>query len=200
MKHGNHVLQRKYHAHIHNRIGSALFLLMIFGMTGLSVLQDVSQSIPLISDSPWKIIAFFIGEISQSYGLVLFLIIAIVYFGNHNFTYLQVTAEGLIYNNLFYKISVQWHQIHDIYRPFYKKLKMTFIDEDHDEWLRLLQSSCQSYIEPLSWFLRVSGLSTRIPISEFAWNWRSSELGIYILMKVPRLSGEVAINEITYNE
>jgi hypothetical protein len=114
--------------------------------------------------------------------LVLF-----IQFGDYNYSYLLLSENGLEYKNLFYRINAKWEDVIKIYRPIFGQLRFSFIDEDHDEYIKLSNSDAQSAIPLISWFITFVNLSKRIPISRFAWNWRSSDLGEILLTNSPKL-------------
>jgi hypothetical protein len=200
MKHAYDVPHKKYTTHFHNRISSSVWLIIVGVMTILFFYQTIGKGAQIACESPQVKMGFLLGAVYRLFFVMFFLLIALMLYGTYNFTELQITKEGLIYKNLFYTIIAEWHEIQEIHRPFYRKWRIVFYDQDHDEWLRLSQSILRSHIKPLSWLIKLSRLSKRIPISEFSWNWRSSELGSWIFTKAPRLREKIMINRIPYYE
>jgi hypothetical protein len=181
------LLTKKYYTHTLNQFGSS----SMFGLFGLGLIlyiyNSINEALSLINETFYVKLSFLYQFISifLIYG-ILFLVI-FIQFGDYNFSYLLLSDDGIEYKNLFYKINANWDDIIKIYRPLLGQLKFVLIDVDHDEYLELSNSEIQSPLLFICWFSNYVKLSKRIPISRFAWNWRSSELGEIIFTHKPNL-------------
>jgi hypothetical protein len=179
-----------YRTHMLQRIYSLFWFGAMNLYSCLFTFQFVDGAIVILNEPASVKISYLMQSAFLFFNLGIFVLIGLLQFGEFNYTSLIVTGEGLTYRNLFFTIEAEWEDVTEIYRPLYGSLRISLIDADHDEWLKLSHSQSQSLFGPIVWFIKLSQISYRIPISRFAWNWRSSELGTRIFTHARNLRND----------
>jgi hypothetical protein len=179
----NIILPKVYRTHAYNRILSTIVLIIIIILLIINLWSRISGAYTLLNSSTTEIFSFLTNSFISILINVMMVIISFKYFGEQNYTYLTISKEGLEYRNLFYRINATWQDVQGIHRR-----NRSFFDSHGGERLRLSHSQFQTNFIPKRWFIKSSGETLHIPISGFAWNWRSSELGSIIRDNVIKLN------------
>jgi hypothetical protein len=177
---------KKFYPHLFQRLFVTLWFGFVILIGILPIPSSFTTALQLLYESPIIKINFLLETTGMLLVQSLFILIGLLMFGEYNFTYIMLMDEGIEYKNLFYKITAKWEDIIFIYRPLLTNIRFS-IDTDQGEYLQLSASKPHSYIKPILFLLNNFNISKNIPISMFAWNWRSSELGNIIFNKASNL-------------
>jgi hypothetical protein len=170
---GNTVsLPRIYYSRTISRILSSIILFIVVVFFALNIYSRINGAFILLNSTIAEKLNFIINSIlSIGVTLVMF-IISFLDFGRKINAKLIVSNEGLEYCNLFYQLNTKWQDIQGLNRYY-----ISLLDPNGAESLRLSHSEIHQNLEIIQWIMKSEGVNLKIPISDFAWRWRSSDLG-----------------------
>jgi hypothetical protein len=181
---GNSVsLPRIYYSRIISRILSSIIFFFVVVFLAMNIYSRINGVFILLNSTIAEKLNFIINSIlSMGVTLVMF-IISFLDFGGKINAKLIVSNEGLEYRNLFYQLNTKWQDIQGVNRNY-----RSLLDPNGAESLRLSHSEIHHNSKIIQWIMKSEGANLKIPISDFAWKWRSSDLGKLIQDNVIKLN------------
>jgi hypothetical protein len=181
---GNSVsLPRIYYSRTIIRILSSIILFIVVVFLAMNIYSRINGAFILLNSTIAEKLDFIINSIlSIGVTLVMFTI-SFLDFGRKINAKIIVSNEGLEYSNLFYQLNTKWQDIQGLNRYY-----ISLLDPNGAESLRLSHSEIQQNLKIIQWIMKSEGVNLKIPISDFAWRWRSSDLGKLIQDNVIKMN------------
>jgi hypothetical protein len=165
-------LPRVYYSRKTDRILVSTVLLFFLAFLMINLCSQINGAIILLSSNISEKLNFIISSVLSIIINLVGLLFSFLLFGRKINSKLIISNEGLEYRNLFYNLSTRWQDIQGINR-----YGRSFLDPHGGDSLRLSHSEIGQNSQIMQWVIKSGGANLNIPINDFAWRWRSSEMG-----------------------